>query len=92
MVRTLSYYLLCLSIRYTTRHPVVAATRRKARVVVHRPDRILRMRERAGLTQKEFAALVGVSKKTLEKWAQAGVSRPDLQQCCWQWSSVSQEW
>lgn len=28
------------------------------------------MRERAGLTQRDFATLVGVSSKTLENWEQ----------------------
>lgn len=31
---------------------------------------ILRAREKSGLTQAEFAALLGVSKRTLEQWEQ----------------------
>jgi DNA-binding transcriptional regulator YiaG len=30
--------------------------------------RIVAMRERVGLTQRDFAALIGVSSKTLENW------------------------
>jgi putative transcriptional regulator len=33
--------------------------------------RIVAMRGRAGLTQKDFAALIGVSAKTLENWEQS---------------------
>jgi putative transcriptional regulator len=55
----------------TTRHAVATAGRRKARVQVHWAERIVAMRKRAGLTQKEFAAMVGVSSKTLENWEQS---------------------
>jgi DNA-binding transcriptional regulator YiaG len=49
----------------TTRHAVAKAGRRKAKVRVHWPDRIVAMRERLGLTQKEFSALVGAESWTL---------------------------
>jgi putative transcriptional regulator len=56
----------------TVRYAMATAGRRKAKpkVKVHWPNRIVAMRERTGLTQKDFAALVGVSSKTLENWEQ----------------------
>jgi DNA-binding transcriptional regulator YiaG len=44
------------------------AKARRPRVQVDWSRKITSMRERVGLTQREFAALVGVSSKTLENW------------------------
>lgn len=56
--------------RMTKRFPVVGSRRKKSPVNVDWSGRVLAMRERVGLTQKEFAAMVGVSSKTLENWEQ----------------------
>jgi putative transcriptional regulator len=40
------------------------------RVVVEPRSPVLRARVRSGLTQAQFAALLGVSKRTLEQWEQ----------------------
>jgi putative transcriptional regulator len=40
------------------------------RVVVEPRSPIVRARVRSGLTQAQFAALLGVSKRTLEQWEQ----------------------
>jgi putative transcriptional regulator len=40
------------------------------RVVVEPRSSIMRARLKAGLTQAEFAGLLGVSKRTLEQWEQ----------------------
>jgi putative transcriptional regulator len=54
----------------TKRFPVGGARRTKSPVRVDWSGRIVAMRGRVGLTQKEFAAMVGVSCKTLENWEQ----------------------
>jgi len=41
---------------------------------------LLRHRGRTGLTQRELAARVGVSKRTLQDW-EAGVSYPGAEGC-----------
>lgn len=51
------------------RRPAVARAARPA-VKVDWSVRLVAMREQMGLTQREFAALVGVSSKTLENWEQ----------------------
>ena len=43
---------------------------RGKRFEVELRSRILRARVRSGLTQAQFAALLGVSKRTLEQWEQ----------------------
>ena len=50
----------------------VARRRKQAKspVAVDWSRRVVEIRERTGLTQKEFAALIGVSSKTLENWEQ----------------------
>ena len=59
---------------------------KKTSVVIHRmsvanvkeysPERIKAIRKEAGLTQKLFAACIGVSTKSVEAW-EGGRSRPD---------------
>jgi putative transcriptional regulator len=53
--------------------PYPVARRRKAArpsVEVDWSVRVVGIRERTGLTQREFAAMIGVSSKTLENWEQ----------------------
>src|SRR5438552_8141274 len=40
------------------------------RIVAHPRSPIVRVRLQAGLTQAQFAALLGVSRRTLEQWEQ----------------------
>jgi putative transcriptional regulator len=49
----------------------VARRRKLAKTaVVEWSQRLVEIRERTGLTQREFAAMIGVSSKTLENWEQ----------------------
>ncbi len=54
----------------TKRFPVPGARAKRSPIKVDWAGRVQGMRQRAGLTQKEFASMVGVSSKTLENWEQ----------------------
>ncbi len=54
----------------TKRFPVLSKRKTTKSATVDWGPRIIAMREQAGLTQKEFSALIGVSSKTLENWEQ----------------------
>lgn len=47
-----------------------AVVRRRGRTRVHWPERVVVIRARTGMSQKEFAKLVGVSVDTLQNWEQ----------------------
>lgn len=50
--------------------------RKPSRVFHHAPTDVKTIRERLGLTQARFAALMGVSNRTLQNWEQ-GRREPD---------------
>lgn len=49
---------------------IVAGKKKPARVFEYPEPEVKRIRESTGLSQNQFALLIGVSKRTLENWEQ----------------------
>ena len=49
---------------------IVAGKKKPARVFEYPEPEVKRIRENTGLSQNQFALLIGVSKRTLENWEQ----------------------
>lgn len=49
---------------------IVAGKKKPARVFKYPESGVKRIRENTGLSQNQFALLIGVSKRTLENWEQ----------------------
>jgi putative transcriptional regulator len=73
-MKTSDFERLCESIEQAGE--IRRGIRKPSRVFRHTPPDVKSIRERLGLTQARFAALMGVSNRTLQNWEQ-GRREPD---------------